>query len=120
VGNQQQHDQAVAKDGTHVEVAETPAQLLLQTDTVEQRLVDHQSSERGQALILKFYFRNAVGLAMNGGFATFHANGLRWFIGLVWCHQFYQPRGRFLLPQAIFLHHFYVSAGSHFWCSPST
>jgi hypothetical protein len=36
-----------------------------------------------------------VSFTMNGGFATLHMNGLRWFIGSVWCHQFYQLRDRF-------------------------
>ena len=39
VGNQQQHDKAEAKDRADGEVPEAPAQLLLQTNAVEQLLV---------------------------------------------------------------------------------
>jgi hypothetical protein len=84
-------------------MTETPRQLPLQTDTAEQRLEHNQPGERGQSLILKLDLGNAVGFTMNGGFATLHANGLRWLCWTVWYHQYYQLRDRFFMTENYFL-----------------
>jgi len=84
---------------------ETTRELLLQSNAIEQRLKQDQTGEGGQALILEADFWDTMSLAVNAGFATLHANGLRWFIGLVWHLQFHQLRDRFFI------------AGSHFIAS---
>jgi hypothetical protein len=111
VDDQQQHDDAVAEDRADRQVTETPGQLLLQPNAGKQGLVDHQSGERGQPLILEFDLGNAVGFTMNSGFATLHANGLRWFSWFVWRHQFYQLRDRFFMPE----NHFLALVCAVFW-----
>ena len=82
--SQQQNDDAVTIDRADLQVTETPGQLLLQTDTTEQRLEHHQTGKRGQSLILKLDLGNSVGFTMNSGFATLRANGLRWLFWTVW------------------------------------
>lgn len=51
-------------------------------------------------MVLETQFRNAMGLAMNTGFATLHGNGLCWLNGMVWYLQFYELWTVFLCPQA--------------------
>jgi len=79
-------------------LAKTAAQLRLQADAGKQRLIQHQAGEGGQPLVFEFDLGNTMGLAMNRGFSTLHANGLRWFSWLVSRLQFYQLRGRFFMP----------------------
>ena len=95
VDDQQQHHHPVSKDGADLQMVEALAQLSLQVDAGEQRLVEHQTGKRGQALVFEPDFRDAMGLAMDGSFATLHANGLRWFDWLFWQLQSYKLRDRF-------------------------
>ena len=111
--NQQQHHDAVTEDGADLQVAKTAAQLLFESDTGEQRLVHHQAGERGQLLIFEPDLRNAMGLAISRGFATLHADGLRWFYWLFWRLQFYQLRGRFFMRTS----HLLASLYAVFWTS---
>ncbi|MCB1763865.1 MAG: hypothetical protein KDI27_12110, partial [Gammaproteobacteria bacterium] len=67
--------------------------------------------KRAQALVFESNLGNAMCFAMNAGFATLHPNGLRWFIGLVWCLQFYQLRDRFFIAER----HFIASFFGVFW-----
>jgi hypothetical protein len=73
------------------------------------------SGIRSQSLILEFDLGNAVSFTMNGGFATLHANGLRWFIGSVWCHHSTNSGTVFLWPETLSLHLFTVFSGLHVW-----
>jgi hypothetical protein len=95
--NQQQNGQSVTKDWTHHQMPETARELLLQAKAAEQRLEQNQTGEGSQALVFESNLGNAMGLAMNAGFATLHPNGLRGFYCLVWCLQFYQLRDRFFI-----------------------
>jgi len=111
--DQQQHHGAVAEDGADLQVAETATQLLLEPDAGKQGLVHHQAGEGGQLLILKPDLGNAMGLAMNLGFATLHADGLRWYCCLFWRLQFYQLRGRFFMRAS----HLFAPLYAVFWTS---
>ena len=62
-----------------------------------------QSGERRQSLILKFDLGNAVGLAMDGGFATLHVDGLFWLGCWIGVHNPTKPETVFLWPKTIFL-----------------
>jgi hypothetical protein len=95
--NQQQNGQSVTKDWTDLQMPETACELLFQAKAAEQRLEQNQTGEGCQSLVFEANLWNAMGLAMNAGFATLHPNGLRWFIGMVWCLQFYQLRDRFFI-----------------------
>ena len=111
--DQQQHHDAVAEDGADLQVAKTAAELMLESDPGKQGLVHHQAGEGGQLLIFEPDLGNAMGLAMNGGSATLHANGLRWFCWLVSRLQFYQLRGRFFMRAS----HLLASIYAVFWTS---
>ena len=115
VDYQQQDDDAVTIDRADGQVAETPGELLLQADPAEQRLVHHQTGKRGQSLILKFNLGNTMGLAMNGGFATLHVDGLFWLSCWVGAYQFYQARDRFFMAEKHFLSSISMLSGPHFW-----
>jgi len=95
-------------------MSETARELLLQTKAIEQRLEQNQTREGSQAPVFEANLRNAMGLAMNAGFATLHPNGLRWFIGMVWRLQFYPLRDLFLLPEIILSNGLSVFAGVHY------
>jgi hypothetical protein len=74
--------------------------LLLQSKAIEQGLEQDQTGEGGQTLVFEADLGNTMGLAMNTGFATLHANGLHWFFWAVWCLQFYQFRDRFFIAES--------------------
>jgi hypothetical protein len=109
--DQQHHRESVAKDWADLQMPETAHELLLQSQALEQGLKQDQAREGGQALVFETNFWDTMGLAMNAGFATLHANGLRWFIGLVWCLQFYQFRDRFFIAAS----HLFLSFFGIFW-----
>jgi hypothetical protein len=79
MNEQQQHHDTMAEDRADRQVAETSAQLLLQANTGKQRLIHNKARERGQPLVFEFDLGNAMGFTMDFGFASLHANGLRWF-----------------------------------------
>ena len=83
VGNQQQHDQSVAKDGGDLQVSKAVDQLLLQLKPAEQGLKHKQTGEGGQLLVFKAELGDAVRFTMNIGFASLHADGFLWFYCLV-------------------------------------
>ena len=95
--DQQHHHQAVAEDGADGQVAEATVELFTQAQLEKQRLEQDQAGVRGQFLILEAQIGKPVVFAMDVSFATLHANGLLWFCWTVWCHQFYQTRGRFFM-----------------------
>jgi len=113
MNDQQRHHDAMTKNRADRQVAETSAQLLLQVDAGKQRLVQYKARERGQSLILEPDLWNTIGFAMNGGFATLHADGLRWYCWSVWRLQFYQLRGRFFMHAS----HLLASIYAVFWTS---
>jgi hypothetical protein len=92
-------------------MTEAPGQLLLQTNTAEQRLEYHQSGKRGHSLILKPDLGNTMGFTMNSGFATLHFDGLFWLSWWICVYQFYQTRGRFFMA----VYNFIASISCAFW-----
>lgn len=79
MNNQQQHREAMTEDRADFQMPETAGELLLQSEATEQGLKQDQAGERGQPLVFEAKLWNAMGLAMNAGFATLCVNGLRWF-----------------------------------------
>jgi len=113
MSDQQQYHHAVAEDRADLQMTETSVQLLLQSDAGKQRLVNHKTGKRGQALVFEPNLGNAMRFTMSGRFATLHMNGLRWFYWLFWRLQFYQLRDRFLIAEDHLLAFLYAA----FWTS---
>jgi hypothetical protein len=87
----------MTEDRADRQVAKTPAQLLFQPDPGKQGLINDETRERGQSLVFELDLGDTMGFAVNGGFATLHAHGLRWFYWFVSQLQFYQRRDRFFM-----------------------
>jgi hypothetical protein len=83
VDDQQQNHGAVAKDGADLEMTKTAAELSLESQLPEQRLKHDQPGKGGQTVVFKMKFGNAVGFAMNRGFATLHVGGFFWLFCFV-------------------------------------
>ena len=72
VQHQTQHQRCVSEDRAEGEMAEAAAQLLLEPQTSEQRLKEDEARERGQLAVFKTQCRQAMGLAVDFGFAILH------------------------------------------------
>ncbi|MGB5774073.1 MAG: hypothetical protein WBP89_05375 [Sedimenticolaceae bacterium] len=120
MNDQQQHHDPLTEDRADRQVAKTPAQLLFQPDTGKQGLINHETRERGQSLVFELELGDTMSFAVNSGFATLHANGLRWFYWFVSQLQFYQRRDRFFMCEngrfALSSPHY----GLHHGCNPQT
>jgi hypothetical protein len=72
VQHQTQHQRRVSEDRSDGEMAEAAAQPFFESQTSEQRLEEDEARERGQLAVFKTQCGQAMGLAVDFGFAILH------------------------------------------------
>ncbi len=94
--DQQEDDDTVSEYRADVQMAETARELLLEAEPDEQGFEQDQPREGGEFLVFKTQIGNAVGLAMNLGFATLHVDGLFWLCCLLGANNVTKSRPFFM------------------------